>query len=104
MLTPPNYCIQVALSINRATCCFDTSTSRYPARRGWGSVVYFWRTASTNGTFKGMTRHNGPRGFVNWREIPMSLIDWALGAYPSPCDWRADGLPSFAEAALRMAA
>jgi hypothetical protein len=36
MLTPPNYCIQVALSINRATCCFDTSTSRYPARRGWG--------------------------------------------------------------------
>jgi hypothetical protein len=28
MLTPPNYCIQVALSINRATCCFDTSQSR----------------------------------------------------------------------------
>src|ERR1019366_10176537 len=49
MLTPPNYCIQVALSINRATCCFDTSHSRYPAYRVWGSVVYFWRTASTNG-------------------------------------------------------
>jgi hypothetical protein len=28
MLTPPNCCIQVALSINRATCCFYTSHSR----------------------------------------------------------------------------
>jgi hypothetical protein len=28
MLTPPNCCIQVALSINRATYCFDTSHSR----------------------------------------------------------------------------
>ena len=53
MLTPLRCCIQVALSINRATYCFDTSTSRYPARRGWGSVVYFWRTASTNGNLSG---------------------------------------------------
>jgi len=27
----PNCCIQVALSINRATYCSDTSRSRYPA-------------------------------------------------------------------------
>src|SRR5450755_4290205 len=50
MLPPPNCCIQVAPKhINRATHCFDTSHSRYPARRVWGSVVYFWRAASTNG-------------------------------------------------------
>jgi hypothetical protein len=49
MLTPPHCCIQVALSINRATCSFDTSHSRYPARRAWGSAVYFWGIASTNG-------------------------------------------------------
>ncbi len=29
MLTPSNCCIQVALSINRATYCFDTSNIRY---------------------------------------------------------------------------
>jgi hypothetical protein len=33
MLTPPNCCIQVALSVNPATCCFDTSHSRYPGFR-----------------------------------------------------------------------
>jgi hypothetical protein len=49
MLTPPNCCIQVALNINRVTCCFDTSHRRYSVPRVWGSVVYFWRTASTNG-------------------------------------------------------
>jgi hypothetical protein len=48
MLTPPNCCIQVALSINRTTYCFDKSYRRDSARRDWGSVVYFWRTASTN--------------------------------------------------------
>jgi hypothetical protein len=31
MLTPPHYCIQGALRINHATCCFDTSNSRYAA-------------------------------------------------------------------------
>jgi len=49
MLTPPNCCIQVALSINHATYCFDTAHSRHPARRAWGSVVYFWGIASTKG-------------------------------------------------------
>jgi hypothetical protein len=64
MLTPPNYCIQVALSINRATCCFDTSHSRYPARRVWGSVVYFWRKARTNESrccSNGRVRFSGAR-------------------------------------------
>ena len=28
MLTPPKGCIQVAFTINRATCCFNTSHSR----------------------------------------------------------------------------
>jgi hypothetical protein len=65
MLTPPHCCIQVALGINRATCCFDTSHSRDPARRVWGSVVYFWRKASTNGNLSEHDSHNGPRGFVN---------------------------------------
>jgi hypothetical protein len=51
MLTPLHCCIQVALSINRATCSFDTSHSRYPVRRAWGSAVYFWGIASTKGNF-----------------------------------------------------
>ena len=80
MLTPPKCCIQVALSINRATCCFDTSTSRYPACRVWGSVVHFWRKASTNGQpLRECDRHNGPRGIVNWRKIPISLIATGTG-------------------------
>jgi hypothetical protein len=49
MLTRPNCCIQVALSINRATCCFDTSHSRVSGAPSLGSVVYFWRAACTNG-------------------------------------------------------
>jgi hypothetical protein len=49
MLTPPNCCIQVALSINRATCCFDRSESRSRYRTVWSFVEYFRRIASTNG-------------------------------------------------------
>ena len=35
MLTPPNWCISVALCINRATCCIDTSKS-YPVPQSPG--------------------------------------------------------------------
>jgi hypothetical protein len=53
MLTYPNCCIQVALSVNRATCCFDTSQGRYWRHRVWDSIVYFWRIASTKGHLLG---------------------------------------------------
>jgi hypothetical protein len=40
MLTPPKRCIQVAVSINRASCCFDVSTARCPTlREGFRRVV-----------------------------------------------------------------
>jgi hypothetical protein len=53
MLTYSNCCIQVALSVNRATCCFDTSQGRYWRHRVWDSIVYFWRIASTKGHLLG---------------------------------------------------
>jgi hypothetical protein len=48
MLTPPNWCISVALCMSRATCCIDTSENQSGHRRVLGSVEYFWRKASTN--------------------------------------------------------
>ena len=55
MLTPPNCCIQVALSINRATCCFDTSHSRYRrAESGVPSCTFGGKQAQT-ATSQGMT-------------------------------------------------
>jgi hypothetical protein len=73
MLTPSHCCIQVALSINRATCSLDTSHSRYPARQAWGSAVYFWGIASTKGeSCKGLTVTTEPRRFVNWRNIAIA--------------------------------
>jgi len=62
----------VALSINRATCCFDTSHSRYLARRAWGSVVYLGDNKHKRQPL-GNDNHNGPRGFVDWRNIVISL-------------------------------
>jgi hypothetical protein len=46
----------VAVWINRATCCFDTSHRRSDTG-GQGSAVYFWRKASTKRQpyFDGMT-------------------------------------------------
>jgi hypothetical protein len=65
MLTPPNCCIQVALSINRATCCFDTSHSRSgTAESGVPSCTFGGPQAQT-ATLYGTDSHNGPRGFVN---------------------------------------
>jgi hypothetical protein len=49
MLTPPNCCIQVALSINRATYCFDTLHSRIRHPESGVPSCTFGRTASTNG-------------------------------------------------------
>jgi hypothetical protein len=49
MLTPPNYCIHVALSINRATYCFDTSHSRSGTAESGVPSCTFGQTASTNG-------------------------------------------------------
>ena len=55
MLTPPNCCIPVALSINRATHCFDTSHSRYPdAESGVPSCTFGGQQAQM-ATCKGMT-------------------------------------------------
>jgi hypothetical protein len=48
MLTPPNWCISVALCVNPATCCIDTSENQSWYRRVLGSIEYFWRKASTN--------------------------------------------------------
>jgi hypothetical protein len=65
MLTPPNCCIQVALSINRATCCFDKSQGRYWQHRVWDSIVYFWRIASTKRHLLGtLTVTDPPRNYL----------------------------------------
>jgi len=48
MLTPPFWCISVALCMSRVTCCIDTSENQSGHRRVLGSVEYFWRKASTN--------------------------------------------------------
>jgi hypothetical protein len=59
MLTPPNCCIQVALGINRATCCFDTSHSDIRhAESGVPSCTFGGQQAQT-ATFKGMTVTTG---------------------------------------------
>ena len=48
MLTPPNCCIQVALNINRATYCFDTSHSRSgAAESGVSSCTFGGQQAQT---------------------------------------------------------
>jgi hypothetical protein len=48
MLTPPNCCIPVALSINRATYCFDTSHSRSDtAESGVPSCTFGRKQAQT---------------------------------------------------------
>jgi hypothetical protein len=75
MLTPPHCCIQVALSINRATSCFDTSHSRSGTAESGVSSCIFWRTASTNGVRLGTDSHNEPRGFVNWRKIASLRVE-----------------------------
>jgi hypothetical protein len=75
MLPPPNCCIQVAFSINRSTCCFDTSHNRYPARRAGDSAVYFWRTASTNGNL--IRRSFGQRAYLG-------VFRSEISAMPSP--------------------
>jgi len=79
----------VALCINRATCCFYTSHSRYPTRRVWVPSCTFGGKQAQTATFKGMTGTNGPRGFVNWRNIPIALIDrivtWKSRAGPKVC-------------------
>jgi hypothetical protein len=75
MLTPPNCCIQVALSINRATCCFDTSHSRYAARESGVPSCTFGGLQAQMATLDGTDSHNGPRRFVNWRNIPIAQID-----------------------------
>jgi hypothetical protein len=49
MLTPLNCCIQVALSINRATYCFDTAHSRFGTAESGVSSSTLRRIASTNG-------------------------------------------------------
>jgi hypothetical protein len=50
MLTPPDCCMWVALLHQPAQLvCFDTSKNRSGTIESLGSVVYFWRKASTNG-------------------------------------------------------
>jgi hypothetical protein len=58
MLTQPNCCIQVALSINRATCCFDTSHSRLSGAPRVPSCTFGGQRAQT-ATFKGMIGTTG---------------------------------------------
>jgi hypothetical protein len=56
MLTPPNCCIQVALSINRATHCFDTSHSRSgTAESGVSSCTFGGQQAQNGNLSKGLT-------------------------------------------------
>jgi hypothetical protein len=47
MLTPPFWCISVALCVDPVTCCIDASETD-PGTAVLGSVEYFWRKASTN--------------------------------------------------------
>src|ERR1700687_1293562 len=68
MLTPPKCCIQVALSINRATCCFDTSTSRYRhAESGVSSCTFGGKQAQTQ-PLRRNDSHNGcgSRPLLEW--------------------------------------
>jgi len=48
MLTLSNWCIQVALGID-AQLLESMRHQAEPARQSLGSIVYFWRLASTNG-------------------------------------------------------
>jgi hypothetical protein len=81
MLTLPNCCIQVALSINRATC-FDTSHGRYPARQAWGFCrVLLADSKHKGGNLSGNDSHRS-RGFVNWRNIANYIADIVSVHYP----------------------
>jgi hypothetical protein len=69
MLTPPNCCIQVALSINRATCCFDTHIADIRHAESGVLSCTFGGQQAQSGSLSGNGSHNGPRGLVNWRKI-----------------------------------
>jgi hypothetical protein len=71
MLTPPNCCIQVALSINRATYCFDTSHSRSgTAESGVSSCTFGGQQAKT-ATRKGLTVTTNPAVLSIGEESPL---------------------------------
>src|ERR1700730_5531332 len=59
MLTPPNGCIQVALSINRATHCFDTSHSRSGTAESGVSGVLLADSKHKRQRCKGLTVTTG---------------------------------------------
>jgi hypothetical protein len=64
ILAPPNSCIRGALSINRASCCFDTSTSRYQRPTGVPSCIFGGQQAQT------ATSKETGGGVLNWQKIP----------------------------------
>jgi hypothetical protein len=49
MLTRFNWCIYVALGIIGVQLVESIRRQAEPVRRAWGSIVYFWRQARTNG-------------------------------------------------------
>jgi len=52
---------------------FRYAHSRYPACRVWGLSCTFGGQQAQSGSLSGNGSHNGPRGFVNWRKIRITL-------------------------------